>query len=270
MFQRRIRTVLLVCFIATMLAPAAASQLGPPSVVIEHSTLGVQPNSINEVEKRPLGKSVASLANRQAKVGEATGEAKSNQLGISKTLGALMVVVGLMLVLVMAFRWVSARNGGLIASLGPSGRAPSGVLEILARYPIARTQRLVLLRVGQRVILCCQTNGAKAAAGAMTTLTELSDPEEVASILRMIRDQDGSSNRTAFKNALKDAGGQPEQSNDETKSVLSYESAQGDTVQWQDERVNIPVQSSFSAKVDPSVGRLRARLAAMRSDGAKA
>jgi flagellar biogenesis protein FliO len=270
MFQRRIRSVFVVCLVATMLAPAAASQLGPPSSIVEHTAHDVQTSSVREVEKRPLGKPIAYLADRRAKDGDAKGEKKSSQLGISKTLGALVVVVGLMLILVMAFRWVSARKGGLIASLGPSGRAPSGVLEILARYPIACTQRLVLLRVGQRVILCCQTTGAKAASGAMTTLTELSDPEEVASILRVIRDQDGRSNRTAFKNALKDAGNRPEQSNEETKSVLSYESVQGDTVQWQDERVNIPAQSPFSAKVDPSVGRLRARLAAMRSDGAQA
>jgi flagellar biogenesis protein FliO len=269
MLQRRIRTILVICFVVATLAPAKATQFGPPTSVAEQSAIDLESNSVREVESRPLGKTSGYLVDRQATSIEAKGEGTSNQLGISRTLGSLVVVVGLMLILVMAFRWVSARKGGLIASLGPSGRAPSGVLEILARYPIARTQRLVLLRVGQRVILCCQGTGAKASSGVMSTLTELSDPEEVAAILRVIRDQDGNSSRSAFKNALEDAGKLSEQSDKETKTVLSYETTQGDTVQWQDERVSIPAQSSFSAKVDPSVGRLRARLAAMRSDGAK-
>ncbi len=270
MFKRRIRIILVASAMAIAGSPAAASQIGPPSSELQKVSQAAQPVKVPEVEKQPLGTPSNAISRNEPGTGDITGGQPAAQLGLSKTLGSLMVVVGLMLILVMLFRWVSARKGGIIASLGPSGRAPSGIIEILARYPIARTQRLVLLRIGNRVILCCQTSGAKSALGAMTTLTEITDPEEVASILRTIRDQDGSSNRSAFKDALKDAEKYPEEPDRKADSVLEYVSPQGDTFQWQDERVKISPDKRATGTVDPSIGRLQARLAAMRSSGESA
>ena len=101
----------------------------------------------------------------------------------------------------------------------------------------------------------------------MTTLSELTKPEEVAAILRSVRDQDGTSNKAAFKDALKAAKQLPEEQGTELDSVLKYASPQGDTFQWQDERVKICDPQPETGSVDPSIGRLQARLAAMRSHG---
>src|SRR5690606_17527054 len=74
----------------------------------------------------------------------------------TRVLGALSVVIGL----IFAVRFLVKRlasTGGLRGQFGAAGRAPSGVLEVLGRYPISRGHSLVLLRVDQRVLLLSQS-----------------------------------------------------------------------------------------------------------------
>lgn len=119
-----------------------------------------------------------------------------------RTLGSLALVLGLIFVATRVLRKVSLRQG-LAGAMGAGGRAPAGVLEVLARYPIARGQSLVLLRLDRRVMLCCHTHGGKlGAGGGMTVLTELHDPEEVASILVRTRDASSESISRRFQSIL--------------------------------------------------------------------
>jgi hypothetical protein len=60
------------------------------------------------------------------------------------------------------------------------GGRPSGVLEVLARYPAARGQQLVLLKLADRVVLLHQTRTG------MTALSEVSAPDEVAALLARV------------------------------------------------------------------------------------
>lgn len=94
---------------------------------------------------------------------------------------ALAVVIGLL----MAVR-VMLRKG--VGMGGAAGR-PSGVLQILARFPIARGQSLVVLQLGRRIVLLHQSSAG------MRTLSEISDPDEVANLLS--RMEAGSSGREA-------------------------------------------------------------------------
>jgi flagellar biogenesis protein FliO len=129
--------------------------------------------------------------------------------------------IGVVLALLFIFRFVMLRAfGGLVA-----GR-PSGVMEILARYPIARGQHLTLLKLGRRVLLVHQTGTA------MSTLTEVADPDEVASLLSRI--EAGSSGRDAdrFRSMLKqyhrehDAASRDGGTARRTESPLTADSAQ--------------------------------------------
>ena len=65
-----------------------------------------------------------------------------------------------------------------------SGRTPAtsrtGVVEVLARVGVAPKQQVVLLRIGGRVLLVGQS------ANGMTTLAEINDPDEVASVLAAV------------------------------------------------------------------------------------
>ncbi|MCA9293674.1 MAG: flagellar biosynthetic protein FliO [Phycisphaerales bacterium] len=118
--------------------------------------------------------------------------------GVVRTLGALAIVVGLVLALRSAAKWLAARAPSLGSQLTAGGRAPSGLLEVLGRYPVARGQKLVLLRLDRRILLLNQTSDG------FSTLAELTDPEDVASILTKVRDQEGESIAARFTSVLHD------------------------------------------------------------------
>ncbi len=99
--------------------------------------------------------------------------------GTLKSVGALAVVIGLIFLLKPIIR----KLGGPMARVG----GPSGVMEILAKYPFVKGQVFVLVKIDRRILLLCQT------AQNSTTLCEYSDPDEVASLLRRLRDDEGDS-----------------------------------------------------------------------------
>ncbi|MCZ6836562.1 MAG: hypothetical protein O7G85_12370 [Planctomycetota bacterium] len=99
-----------------------------------------------------------------------TFDPRTNDL--SRTLGAMAVVIGLILLLRVVLQRLNPNARG--------GMSPSGVLQILARYPIAKGQQLILLKLGRRIVLTHQS------ATGMATLTEITDPEELGSLLTMI------------------------------------------------------------------------------------
>jgi len=118
---------------------------------------------------------------------------------------ALAGVIALILTMAWAFKKVSASSGGLAGAVGAGGRAPAGLVEVLARYPIASRQMLVVLRFDRRVLLCCMTRGSRGVSAAMTTLCELTDPEDVASVLLKARDEAGESIARSFERSLREA-----------------------------------------------------------------
>jgi flagellar biogenesis protein FliO len=117
---------------------------------------------------------------------------------VGRTILALALVIGLAILMRAVVRRASLGAGGLSGQLGAGGKAPSGLLSVLGRYPIARGQTLVLLKVDRRVLLLCQTGAG------FTTLSEITQPEEVASILVNARDEEGSSMAARFSNVLQD------------------------------------------------------------------
>lgn len=121
---------------------------------------------------------------------------RGNNAWILQTGGALAVVLGLIFALRFAVTRAARSSGSLSALLGPGGRAPSGVLEVLGRYPVGRGQTLVLLKLDRRVLLVSQTSQG------FSTLTQLTDPDEVASVLVKTRDEEGESLAARFKSML--------------------------------------------------------------------
>ena len=99
-----------------------------------------------------------------------------------------------------AARWFMLKigpGGGLASQLGPGGRAPQGVMEVLGRYPVSRGHSLVLLKMDRRVLLLGQS------AAGFTTLSELTDAEDVASILTKTADAEGRSMTHRFGEILR-------------------------------------------------------------------
>lgn len=119
-------------------------------------------------QDRPLfgGKSgadpaAAKTADAPASPSALTGEVLPTAAALGATLLAIVVA-----------RSLIARYGSKLR-----GGRPSGVVEVLARYPVARGQSVVLLKVGRRVIVAHQ------GSQSMRTLSEFTANDDVADIL---------------------------------------------------------------------------------------
>lgn len=123
---------------------------------------------------------------------------------IMALLGVLLLIVGL----AQLYKRLARSQTSLVSQLGAGGSAPSGILEVIGRYPISKGMALVLLKFDRRVLLLSQTTGTRGKHGqspAMDLLCELSDPEEVASILIKARTASGESIAQSFEQALREA-----------------------------------------------------------------
>ncbi len=123
------------------------------------------------LEEQPLGESEAAGPSGAA---QASG---FRVWGMARTLLALGLVVGLVFACRGLIRKAVKNSSSLSVLLSAGGRAPSGVLEVLGRYPIARRTTLVLLKIDRRVLLLSQSEQG------FQTLAEITDADEVASIL---------------------------------------------------------------------------------------
>ncbi len=164
---------------------------------------------------------------------------------IWKTSLALGGVVMLIVLFAGVLRFTARFRGGIAGDLGPGGRAPSGLLEVLGRYPVGRGVQLVLLRVDRRVLLLSQSAGGKLSGQRFAVLTEITDPDEVASILVKARDEEGASMSKRFQALL----GQYEQNGlpdepavDRRVDRSMTQNEHGDRVElWNDQSVDIPI-----------------------------
>lgn len=112
---------------------------------------------------------------------------------LTRVIGALAAVVGLILLT----RTLLARYAPRM--FAGKGERPSGVVEILARYPLGiggRGQQLVVLKFARRVLLLHQSGSV------CRTLTEMTEPDEVAGLLSRLEAGAGERNSGKFRAAL--------------------------------------------------------------------
>jgi len=121
----------------------------------------------------------------------------------------MAVVLTLIVGGAMTLKKFAGRGTNLAAALGPGGRAPAGVLEVLGRYPTSRHQSLVLMKLDNRVLLLGQSMPVKGNPGGFSTLCEIASPDEVASILRKVSDAEGTSAQASFHQTLAEIERQP-------------------------------------------------------------
>lgn len=183
-------------FKADVIATDAAAQASLPAASAE----AWHPPAI---ERTPLGVPAASLSESPADTGGAPAEPRLSP-GTLRTAVSLAGVLLLIFALAWGFKRVARLTGGLAGQVGAGGRAPSGLVEVLARYPVGGRQTLVVLRFDRRVLLCSMAGGGRSAAGTMTTLCELDQPEDVASVLIKTRDEAGDSIARTFERAMED------------------------------------------------------------------
>lgn len=199
-------------------------------------------------ESKPLGASEGTFRERMA-LREAAASAPAGAPvlrageGWWRTAGALAIILTLIFAVAALVRRWAGRSGGLLQSLGAGGRSPSGLLYVLGRYPAGRGQTLVLLKLDRRVLLVSQSAGMK--GGGMRTLCELSDPDEVASIVMHAAEAEGRSLSARFR-----------------ELVSGFESSHGDA-EVVLPPIEVPDTRGVRTGADP-VGRLHSRLDSLR------
>ncbi len=192
--QRRWAAVMLSLGLALMLL--ASRGLAQPAPTVNDTVARTTIDPAAHERAMPLGSTPQPAASNGASASRSTGE-----WGIVRTVLSLAGVVSFALFVGAILRKAARAQGGLRASLGPGGRAPSGVLEVLGRYPISRGVTLVLLRVDRRVLLLSQSSSRRAGT-SMSTLCEITDAEDVASLLVKARDDEGETMARRFQDLL--------------------------------------------------------------------
>jgi len=181
------------------------------SLALSGQLLSASPiRAVASSELLPLGAAPAT-AQRGQSAGTSGGAISSGFLDVA-SIWPLFVVIGIIVCAAIIVRKLAKGDPGLASALGAGGKAPSGVLEVLGRYPVARGQNLVLLRIDRRVLLLSHTYG-KSGAG-FSTLTEMTDPQEVASIVMKVNEVGGKS----MKNMLNEAMASMERGADRAES----------------------------------------------------
>ncbi len=114
-----------------------------------------------------------------------------------RTAGVLVLVIALILAVGAVVKRLAGRSGSLLHSMGAGGRAPSGLLYVLGRYPVGRGQMLILFKIDRRILVVSQSIGVK--GGGMRTLCEITDPQEVAAIVLNAAEEEGRSISDRFR-----------------------------------------------------------------------
>lgn len=171
-------------------------------------------------------------------------------------LGVLALVVGAG----AALRGIARRHGGLRATIGAGGRSPAGIIEVLGRYPVGRGVTLVLLKVDSRVLLLSQSAGGRFGAGAsFSTLSEIREPEEVASILTRARDIEGDSLAERFRSMLGRFDRQMDSGTSQPAVTVPASNAL-----WDGSRSDIPI-IDLTRRESGRAGTLRKRITQVRT-----
>ncbi|MBY0310906.1 MAG: flagellar biosynthetic protein FliO, partial [Phycisphaerales bacterium] len=156
-----------------------------------------------DLKPRPLGQPrTNAVADRAAEGSGSAATALWNNTFV-RTAMSLAIVLSLVLALATVAKKLAKKNGHLAAALGASGPRPAGLLEVLGRYPIARGQTLILLKLDRRVLLIGQTaSKLRGGPGSLATLCEITDMESVADILARSQDAEHASISARFQSLL--------------------------------------------------------------------
>ena len=176
---------------ATVAAPIAPASSAVPIPLVTADNPA--PSTSRSAERKPLGRAASEATPA------ASPSTSAVSTGISRTTLALAAVLALIFLIAMVVKRLP-RHGTLGAALAAAGRAPSGVLEVLGRFTLSRGVTLILLKIDRRVVLISQTGNRSTAS--ISTVLELSDPDEVASILTKCRGDAGESLAARFESTL--------------------------------------------------------------------
>lgn len=193
-------------------ADLAGTPVGPAAPIEAPTSAGESSSrdlALASPESKPLG-GKRDLRTDSKKTESAGGSGRGPTQGPVKAdtpftgmAGPLVAVLGIIGIVAGLATVVLRKRGGLGSQFGAGGRAPAGILEVLGRYPLSRSQTLVLLKVDRRVLLLSQAKVGRLGATQLSTLCELTEPEDVASILTKVNESEENSLTSRFASVFR-------------------------------------------------------------------
>jgi flagellar biogenesis protein FliO len=177
---------------APVAPPAPAAPAIEPPAAKPQTQASVMP--ARAIEHMPISKS-SPATSQPAASKEGSERASSSTLwtgmgSLGQVGAALAIVIGLILV-----------GKALARKFIPGARATNGkgVIEILARHPLAKNQSIVLVRIGSQIVALNQGRETS------ESILVVSEPTEVAKIIGQIEGQSPSSIQAGFTKLLANA-----------------------------------------------------------------
>jgi flagellar biogenesis protein FliO len=164
-----VATVLLCCLARPAVVSAADASAPPaPAPAVAKS----------EIEREPIRRNTTavSTAPTTQRASAKPGASGNGGFDVRRVILALGGVVALILLLKLGLKRVFG-----VASAPRSSRA----VQVLTRSPLSPRHQLIMLRVGRRLLVVAD------GGGQMNTLSEITDPDEVAALLGQLQDDQG-------------------------------------------------------------------------------
>ena len=163
------------------------SEIAPSRAAVPSPAPASQPTTRSAAGQVPLRRDAAQTQPVRATSRTTVPQPEAPGLDFGRVLGALAIVLGI----IFALRWVLRRTlqPGMVAGA-------TGAVQVLSRSPLSPRQHLLLLRVGRRLIVAADCNGQ------LSSLSEITDPDEVAALVGQVRDEKLTSASKCFGNML--------------------------------------------------------------------
>lgn len=260
----RTRRFVTICVACTVVVAAHALAAGPDSGLVGPPAPGVA----DRERTQRLGTPTPSPAEQARKGAPDPGDSPTSVSSVASMALPLAMVLGLIVLGAAVLRRVVGQRTALATAMGARAPAPAGLVEVLGRYPVSRGAALVLLKLDQRVLLLSHAAPTRQHPGGFSTLAEVSEPEEVASILMKVEQAQGESIRQKFAHALEQAEDQVEAAASRAQHGRRVHAVPaGDRVELWDDRGAIeppPARRAGDELFPDPVASLKQRLAAMR------
>ncbi|HWE94809.1 MAG TPA: flagellar biosynthetic protein FliO [Tepidisphaeraceae bacterium] len=169
------RETLTCAFVAAVFLAGAALAAPGPATRTAHAADGDPQANSRAVAPPPPNRSETDkqlIRRGGADAGAAGSGLKPTGMELSRVVGALAAVIGL----ILALKW-----GGKKLLRTPGAGRTSRAVQVLARSAVSPRQQILLLRVGRRVIVVGDSGSQ------MNALSEITDADEVAALVGQIQ-----------------------------------------------------------------------------------
>jgi flagellar biogenesis protein FliO len=195
-------------------------------------------------ERQPVRRAAAPTSARPTT--QQTG-VKSTSTGKGFDSGRVTTALAVVVILILLLRWGAKRFFG-VAAVGRSSRA----VQVMARTPVSPRQQLMVLRVGRRLLVVAD------GGSQMNTLSEITDPDEVAALVGQLQGEHGERAGKGFGSLFSKMRGQyeaPEAENEDAEPSVAPQG--GRFAEHDEEQADHPAVASTRQELSGLMDKVR-------------